>query len=311
MQKMYSQFIELFERYNNAWDKYKNHVLYGYHWENGGGTYFKHILNRCYNREIDYIVDDEVISYMGKIYRKNLFEYLNPEETVVYITTDNDTSFLESIGYSVNKNLLYVNKDLNLKRVGFYEYLESIYDLNIINRDEGDDINDICADALVYSASRGMSIPYVCKYMIDHFAGEAVLDVGCGKAGAMVALRDAGFERVDGIELSNRLCTIARENLNKVSMQDKSSVYEVDATKFSKYNNYNVFYLYDPFRGETFRAVIDKIEKSLEDNPRTVHLVYANPWEHKKVVENGFFRLKDQLDGDWFTRMTNIYSYKI
>lgn len=311
MKNIYDQFIKSFERYSSEWDKYKNHILYGYHWENGGGTYFYQILNCYYHRKFDYIVDDEIISYIGKIYRKNLFDYLNPEETIVYITTNNDTSFLESIGYSTNKNLRYINKDLNLKRVGFYEYLEDMYNLDIINRDEGADITDICSDALVYSASRGMSIPDVCKYMQSHFDTEAILDVGCGKAGAIVVFRDAGFERVDGIELSNKLCTIARENLNKLAMQDKSSIWEVDATKFSEYNNYNVYYFYDPFRGETFNKVINKIERSIQDHPRTVHLVYANPWEHKMVIKNGFFKLEDQLDGDWFTRMTNIYSYRI
>lgn len=66
--------------------------------------------------------------------------------------------------------------------------------------------------------------------------------------------------------------------------------------------------MYDPFRGATFAQVLDKIRKSIEETPRETILVYANPWEHKEVTKGGFFTLVDQLEGDWFTRMVNIYT---
>ena len=124
----------------------------------------------------------------------------------------------------------------------------------------------------------------------------------------MLLFREYGIGTVDGLEYLEELCQIGRENMKR-SGHD-CVIYQGDATLFNKWDQYNLFYLYDPFKGDTFRKVIQNIELSYKRNLRDICLVYANPWEHKIVLENGLFQFEEQIDGDWFTRMTNIYVIK-
>jgi len=53
-----------------------------------------------------------------------------------------------------------------------------------------------------------------------------------------------------------------------------------------------VVYMYNPFRGSTFDAVIAKLITSVEQRPRTVRLIYLNPKEHDRLMATGRFRLE-------------------
>lgn len=50
--------------------------------------------------------------------------------------------------------------------------------------------------------------------------GCTILDLGCGKGGAMITFARSGFKRVDGIELSPELCRVARRNLGLLGLSD-------------------------------------------------------------------------------------------
>ena len=49
-------------------------------------------------------------------------------------------------------------------------------------------------------------------------------------------------------------------------------------------------YLYNPFRDEVFREMLDRVLESLDSRPRPIKLLYANPQCGDDVLATGRFR---------------------
>ncbi len=241
------------------------------------------------------------------VFRKNLLEYLNAEETIIISATDGDIDFLiNNFLFKEGTNLFDVYKMLDKTDVGYFTYIEKKYGLDIIGRESMIDVNSLSVDARKYAVSRSMSIPELAQYIHDKYKGFKILDIGCGKAGAMIAMNDFNCSDViDGIELLEKFCAAGRNNLRKLNYQ--GSIECADSSKFANYHDYDLFYMYDPFRGDTFEKVIRKLADSYRIKKRKMVIVYAVPWMHRKIVKGKIFRFVDQLYQDWFTRMVNIY----
>jgi hypothetical protein len=65
----------------------------------------------------------------------------------------------------------------------------------------------------------------------------------------------------------------------------------IDAAGFEIPDDVTVAYLYHPFGGETFEAMIGKIIESLDRNPRRLTLIYQMPWREDYVLSTGRFEL--------------------
>jgi SAM-dependent methyltransferase len=132
-----------------------------------------------------------------------------------------------------------------------------------------------------------------------------VIDIGCGKGGALISLSKYPFKRVDGIEIFKDVCEIAEKNISKTTNK-KINIYCEDARNFDKYSVYNVFYVYNPFSGVIMKIVLEKIFKSIAKNPRNIIFIYLNPVYHDVVVQSGIF-IKC-IDPNIFSLNVKIYS---
>ena len=143
---------------------------------------------------------------------------------------------------------------------------------------------------------------------LDITADDAVVDIGCGKGGAMMVLHRYPFARVDGVEISASLVTTARRNIWRLGMV-KSAVICCDAGRFDGYDPYSFLYLYNPFPEVVVREVLARVAASLARRPRVLTLIYMNPTAHKAVCESGFAltRAFDALERE---RHTVIHVYR-
>ena len=116
---------------------------------------------------------------------------------------------------------------------------------------------------------------------------DAALDIGCGKGGAVITLARYPFMRVDGLELSESLIPIARNNLERMGITN-ATIHHADASQFAGYDNYTFFYLFNPFPAEVMRETLAAINVSLQRRPRPVTMVYMNPIAHQTVLDAGF-----------------------
>ena len=91
------------------------------------------------------------------------------------------------------------------------------------------------------------------------------------------------FCRVDGLELSEHIASIAARNFRRLGA-DRSTVFAGDASTFQDYDNYNYAYFYNPFPTHVMRQVVGNLVGSIERRPRRFRLIYDNPTCHDAVM---------------------------
>jgi len=127
--------------------------------------------------------------------------------------------------------------------------------------------------------------------------GDTVLDVGCGKGGALITLSKFPFARVDGLDLSEPAVAIARENLGKVGLT-RCTIYQCDAAQFPDYDRYNFLYMFHPFPAAILAEVLQAVRVSLARRPRKLVLIYVNCLSHDTIVAAGFKKISEFV-GEW------------
>ena len=166
---------------------------------------------------------------------------------------------------------IYFNR--NLKKV---EQFDNVNGTNFSGRMYWDEIGTTVERANDYSPTPDKLIETLEKFHIS--AKDAILDLGSGKGYAMYLMSKYGFGKIGGVELSELLCDIAKDNLDK--MMPKGLNWEVincDAGKWDGYEKYNYFFMYNPFPREVLIEVKRRIEESIIERPRKVTLLYLMP----------------------------------
>jgi SAM-dependent methyltransferase len=117
---------------------------------------------------------------------------------------------------------------------------------------------------------------------------DVFLDLGSGKGRVLMLAARYPFARVIGVEVSEQLNAVARRNLVRHGQVD---LVTADVLDYKIPDDVTVVYMYNPFRGSTFSAVIAELIASVDRSPRTVRLIYLNPREHGRLMATGRFRL--------------------
>lgn len=147
------------------------------------------------------------------------------------------------------------------------------------------------AGARDYSNSGGPRLEGILK-TLDIPRDARLIDVGCGKGGAMITLARY-FSRVDGLELCARLIPIARENLRKAGVAKHTHVFHGDAAEFTDFDPYTHIYFSNPFPCAVMRRVLEHVLESVERRPRELTILYWLPVDGALLEEMGFHRVRE------------------
>lgn len=123
---------------------------------------------------------------------------------------------------------------------------------------------------------------------------DAIVDFGSGKGAALVRFSKFPFRRICGVELSPMLAEISRKNMRKLKL-DKVEIVESDATAFTELDDFNIFYLANPFSGHPFDTVMRNIINSFDRKRRMVTLIYYHPKCHQLVMQTGRFEVVKEI----------------
>ena len=132
-----------------------------------------------------------------------------------------------------------------------------------------------------------------------------ILDIGSAKGSALKYFSKFPFKKIDGLELSKTLAQICTNNFRVLNISN-IKVHNISATEFRGYNDYNFFYLYNPFPEIVMKKVIDCLKKQISSKPITI--IYNNPVCHNVLINNGFLLLKKYPDmwGNGINVYTNV-----
>ena len=140
---------------------------------------------------------------------------------------------------------------------------------------------------------------------------DAIIDIGCGKGKAMYLMSRYPFGAVRGYDLSEALTRTANDNFHRLGIEDRCQAFQADALEFQDYDEYNYFYLFNPFPEEVFRVMIGHLMDSLKRKSRSCTMIYLHPVCHEYIIQNTPFKLtwKKKSWIDWFDYY--CYSYTV
>lgn len=116
---------------------------------------------------------------------------------------------------------------------------------------------------------------------------DRILDIGCGKGLFLYYASKFKFDRIDGIDLSLELTNIAIDNIAKIK-DKRIDIIHCDARDFKQYDNYNYFFINNPFTSEITEYVIKEICNSYKRNKRRITVIYQFPFNKSIFINNGF-----------------------
>jgi SAM-dependent methyltransferase len=102
--------------------------------------------------------------------------------------------------------------------------------------------------------------------------GGALIDFGCGM-GRVLVVASRQFRRVIGVEYSERLAGIARQNTKRNS---SCQIETMDAAQFAIPDDAAVFFFFNPFGKQTMATVLSNIGRSLCEHPRDHRFLVCN-----------------------------------
>ena len=130
-------------------------------------------------------------------------------------------------------------------------------------------------------------------------AADTFVEIGCGKGRVLLAATRYPVAEIVGVELSPELADLARGNLGKQApCAQRFEVSNIAAQEFD-FSRGNVYYLYNPFGPDSFRAVLSRLERGLRERPRPVRIAYVRPChedvfhEFKWLEKTGSFEVLD------------------
>tara|TARA_Y100000768_G_scaffold351279_1_gene302073 strand:+ start:6333 stop:7001 length:669 start_codon:yes stop_codon:yes gene_type:complete len=132
---------------------------------------------------------------------------------------------------------------------------------------------------------------------------DSILDIGSAKGSAMKYFTMFPFKNIHGLELSEKLVKICTNNF-KILKKNNVKVFNKSAIDFQKYNDYNFFYLYNPFPESVMIKFLDLLTSQIKY--KEIIIIYNNPVCHNNLLDSGFNLLKTYPD--MWGNGINIYS---
>lgn len=140
---------------------------------------------------------------------------------------------------------------------------------------------------------------------------DVVVDIGCGKGRVVCVAATYPIKQAVGIDIDPSLITAANQNANTMRGA-KAPVRFVcqSATEFN-YTPATTIVLVSPFGEETMEKTLNRINESLEENPRDLKIVYANPVLSPMLAEKPWLKLfENWTPSKWSRVKFPIHFYK-
>lgn len=135
-----------------------------------------------------------------------------------------------------------------------------------------------------------------------------LLDAGSG-SGWVIYKSVELFKYCYGIEIDKTVYDLSLKNLAVSTCKTNYEIFNqnIDDIDEGLLDRVNVFYMYNPFHGETFERYIDKITSSLHRTNREGYIIYANA-QHRDYIElQNCFRVLNEIKYENWS--TVIYKY--
>ena len=140
------------------------------------------------------------------------------------------------------------------------------------------------------SPSRFRRIMRSMPVRLDQFT---FVDLGCGKARAILLASMYPFRKIIGVEYSAQLAAIAEQNLTTYRPQNEQkcsdlSVLCMDAAQYKLPAGPLVVYMYNPFKAEVMGRVLNEMKRAFEADVPELYVAYSVPTLNHLLKQSDF-----------------------
>ena len=170
---------------------------------------------------------------------------------------------------------------------------ENKYNINTTGADELEELSKNGVDtshATIYMPVSYLLLEEIFRQMPSS-SKKHFLDIGCGKGRALCVAAHHGYNKLSGVDFSKELCADATANLLQTQQAFpllNFSIFVKDAMNFEIPADVDCIFLFNPFDVVIMGAVVYNIMESVQENPREIIVIYANPLYRDLFEEEGF-----------------------
>ena len=175
----------------------------------------------------------------------------------------------------------------------FYALKFKVNTLYSLNHQELDVSPEIKKNSTEYFPTPYYIANKVFRIVQSDLVGCEFIDFGCGAGRILMFVSAFKPKTIVGVEFSEILCKHAEKNLGTYfnKSQNLSTNWEIvhgDALEYLINPSANVFFFYDPFNEKTMRKMVDKINLSILEYPRSIKVIYISPSHRNVFIEYGY-----------------------
>lgn len=127
-------------------------------------------------------------------------------------------------------------------------------------------------------------------------SSDVFVDFGSGKGRSLLVAAEFPFRRLVGVEFSEDLCQIARENVRRYESRHPgmppTEIRHADASHVLVEADWTLLYFFNPFDAQVMRLVLSNVERSYRAHPRRIRLLYCYPVCREVFDRCGFLQLE-------------------
>jgi predicted RNA methylase len=122
------------------------------------------------------------------------------------------------------------------------------------------------------------------------------IDLGCGKGRVLLLASLCPFRRIVGVEFSAELARVAARNVSTYRPRSEQqckdiSVACMDAAHYRLPTGPLVIYMYNPFREQVMKSVLNEIKRALEAGSEELYVAYLMPKLNQLLKDSDFLVL--------------------
>ena len=107
-----------------------------------------------------------------------------------------------------------------------------------------------------------------------NFLDKSFLDIGSGKGRVVYQALKLGAKHAEGLEISKKFHSVASKNFKILGVQKNCISNCIDAIKFNRYDEFDIYFLFNPFENDLYEEVIDCLMAQVVLNSRNRHIIF-------------------------------------
>jgi len=140
-----------------------------------------------------------------------------------------------------------------------------------------------------YQATPAILLKQVLDKLPPEMKESTFIDIGCGKGGAIDVAANYPFTKLIGVEISPRLCELARNNLAVTDSMGRIQIVCSDATEYAYPDGPLMIYLFNPFSVDWICQFAKNLKLLCDVHQDPVFVAYYYPKWEADFLANSYF----------------------